>query len=331
LASYDEYKKLFREQRFKEAAALAEAAAVNREGDSTFWLNQQAIALIRLGRPREAIAVADQSLSQNPAGFYSLLIRSEALLQQGDAAAALAGFEEALRYPDAERRARKGMLDCLIKLHRYKDALTALAGWTAALQESYPLRIKALGGLGRVDEAIAVCREWLGQSADNRQALWLLCDLEVRRDGVAATLVKYERLAKIPSRPSIYGELCAKLYRASGQVDRALGQYEKLTERTHDPSVLRRKAFALAKSGQETEALQLFEELLRSDPADRYIHSAYGAAARRAGYLEKAWKFYHDLLALFPEEKSLFGRIRKIGKELECIPPSIAPGTEKEQ
>ncbi|MBN1576946.1 MAG: hypothetical protein JW913_10355 [Chitinispirillaceae bacterium] len=330
MAPYDDFKRMLRERRFREAAVLAEAQAFGGAGDNVFWLNQQAIALLRMGRAREAAAVADRALSRNPSGFYSLLIRSEAQFRQGDIIAALAGFQEARRYPAVQRRARKGMLDCLIALHRFEEALAALAGWNGDIQESRPFRVKALGGLGRIDEAIAVCQEWLGTSADNRRALWLLCELEERRDGIEATLAKYEKMAKIPSRPPIYGELCAMLYRRAGRADRALGQYDKLTTRSNDPAILRRKAFTLAKSGREPEALPLLEELLRARPSDQYVHSAYGAAARRAGYLEKAWTFYHELLALFPEEKSLYGRIKKIGKEIEAFPPVASTGKDRE-
>ncbi|MBN1307408.1 MAG: tetratricopeptide repeat protein [Chitinispirillaceae bacterium] len=325
MAPYDDFKRMLRERRFKEAAALAETQAFGGGGDGVFWLNQQAIALVRMGSYHEAVAVADQALSRNPSGFYSLLIRSEAQFKQGDFAAALVGFQEARRFPAVECRARKGALDCLIGMRRFEEALAALAGWNGDVKESYPFRIKALRGLHRIDEAIAVCREWLGGSADNRQALWLLCDLETRRDGIEATLAKYEKMAKIPSLPPIYGELCAMLYRKAGKTDRALGQYDRLTTRSNDPAILRRKAFALAKSGREREALPLLEELLRARPSDQYVHSAYGAAARRGGYLEKAWKFYHELLTLYPEEKSLYGRIKKIGKTIEALPGGAPP------
>ena len=78
MAPYADFKRMLRERRFKEAVALAEAQAFGSAGDDVFWLNQQAIALLRMGRSREAVDVADQALSHNPSGFYSLLIRSEA-------------------------------------------------------------------------------------------------------------------------------------------------------------------------------------------------------------------------------------------------------------
>jgi tetratricopeptide (TPR) repeat protein len=326
VAPYDDFKHLLRERRFREAVAFAEAQAFSAAESPTFWLNQQAIALLHWGRAAEAEKIAEQALARDPSAVYSLLIRSEAQLKYGAAASALAGFQEAAHHSVVLARARKGILDSLLALRRFEEALIQISGWELDAEVAYPSRVKALGGLGRFADAAAVCREWLGVSPDNRRALWLLCEIEYRMDGIEATLAKYEKLAKIPSRPPIYGELCAMLYRKSGDAQRAAGQYDRLAGKSGDPAIARRRAFALAKSGRESEALPLLEELLRSDPADRYVSNAYVAAARRVRCLDAAWKFYHELLARFPDQKQLYGRIRKIGKEIEAAAPETESG-----
>jgi len=90
-----------------------------------------------------------------------------------------------------------------------------------------------------------------------------------------------------------------------------------LQTKTKDPSILRKKAFALAKSGQELQAIPLLEELLRISPADTFLNSSYSAACNRSSNLERAWKFYHELLSLHPDDMRIFGRIKKIQKKLE--------------
>jgi tetratricopeptide (TPR) repeat protein len=315
--SYDEFKQLLRNRHYREAAFLAEKAAASGGSNAEFWLNQQAIAVLRMNRPQEALALAEQALAHNPAGYYSMLIRAEALFSMGDTTASLAGFREALNYPPVEERARKGVLDCLIKSRQFEEALAVIVNGSAGLAAMYSYKVKALSGLKRIDEAIDVCNEWLSRSVDDREALRLLCDLEVQRDGIAAVLSKYERMAKIPSRPPIYAELCAMLNRKAGNVNGEIVYYDKLSAKAASPFIMRRKAFALAKSGKESEAIPLFEEFLRSAPNDQYVNSAYIAAARRAGYLENAWKFYYELLGMFPDEKAVFGRIRKIAREME--------------
>lgn len=313
---YDEFKLYLRNRRFKEAAFLAEQAAAAGGRDASFWLNQQALATMRMNNPREAIRIAEQALAGNPASYYSQLIRAEALYIAGDTNGSLAGFKEALRYPAIEERARRGILDCMIKLQRFDEALAIIAIGNNDAATMYPYKVKALSGLGRIDDAIAVCGEWLSRSIDDRTALWLLCDLEVRRDGITPVLSKYERMAKTPSRPPIYGELCAMLYKKAGNVNRELGQYDRLSAKNDNPFIVRRKAFSLAKSGKETEAIPVFEELLRQNPDDQYVNNAYIAAARRAGYLQKARTFYHELIGKFPEVTTIYTRASKIAREM---------------
>ena len=321
MTSYQEFKHLLMKKQYREALLYAESA-VERSGDTVFWLNQQAIALSRLGRFKEAVSAADRALARSPSNEFSLVIRAESLLKEGKCNDALTCFEEAAYYPRVEIKARKGILDCLLQLGHFQKVLDEIGRWTNDTSEWYSWQIGAYAGLDRIDEAIKMCHTWLKQSTDNRKALWLLCDLEVKRDGIEPTLIKYEKIAKIPSSSPIYGEICAMLNRKAGKVDRAISQYDRIAGLLNDPSIIRRKAFALAKSGHERDALPLFEELLRSSPNDRYVHNAYSAAARRIGYLENAWAFYHELLGIHPDEKTLYGRIKKIGKELELMTSS---------
>ena len=58
------------------------------------------------------------------------------------------------------------------------------------------------------------------------------------------------------------------------------------------------------------------EELLKDNPKDVYLHSSYMASCERTGQLHRALGFYEELIAGNPEEKSLYGRIRKIRKKL---------------
>ena len=88
--------------------------------------------------------------------------------------------------------------------------------------------------------------------------------------------------------------------------------YADLAQSAPESRIHRKRAFALAKSGHELEAIPIIEELLKLNPKDLYLHSAYVPACRRVRQLERALQFYEELLQLNPEENSLYGRIRKI-------------------
>ena len=91
-------------------------------------------------------------------------------------------------------------------------------------------------------------------------------------------------------------------------------QYEKMVNATSDTNIHRKQAFALAKSGRELEAVALMEELLRLNPKDYYVHNAYIPACRRAKQLDRAVEFYQRLLESHPEQKSIYGLIKKLKK-----------------
>jgi tetratricopeptide (TPR) repeat protein len=196
--------------------------------------------------------------------------------------------------------------------------LECLAEWNLPAATAVRWRVKAFIGLGMEDEALGACQEWLRSSPDNPQALWELTRLEVAREGLDAVRVRFGRLARIPSRPPVYREIYASLCRRAGKIEEAVGQYEKLTAAGGDVRIQRKQAFALAKAGQEMEAIPVMEELLRVDPRDFYLHSAYKAACRRVHDLERARRFYQELTISHPDEKALYGSLRRINRELEA-------------
>jgi tetratricopeptide (TPR) repeat protein len=177
--------------------------------------------------------------------------------------------------------------------------------------------VKALTGLGRVDEAMALCREWLREAPDTPGGLWALVELEITREGLESVMARMRKVARIPSRPPVYREIYASLCRRAGQPEKAARIYERMVRETSNAKTQSKRAFALAKSGREAEAIPIMEELLRQDAANVYLHSAYAPACRRAGMLERAETFYVELLERYPEEKGLYGRLRNVRRQRE--------------
>ena len=316
-ASYQEFRSLLEQRAFEDAVAFAEREIMRSGAPSSFWHTQLAIALIRVGRHVEAVNAADQALNIRPDDAFALAARAEALLAAGRWGDALTDFAEAEAYPRLKDRARRGMLNCLARMEDWSRLLARLSEWQIRGEAASFWRVKALVGLDQDDEAAAACRDWLEESPHNPRALWQLTELEVRRDGLETVLGRMGRLARIPSSPPVYGEIYASLCRKAGNSEAAIKQYDRLVAKAPDTRLQRKQAFALAKSGRELEAIPIIEELLRADPRDVYLHSSYGGACRRAGKLEQAHGFYEELITLHPEEKALYGRLRRIDKMLE--------------
>jgi len=241
-----------------------------------------------------------------------VLAAAEALYGLSRIEDALIHFEAIAADRKLSSFARKGILECTAAKKDWNRILHLLAQWEIPPDFEFDWKVKALAGLNRLEEAISVCRARLKACPDDSRGLWALTDLEIRKEGIQPVLARMGRLAKIPSRPSIYKEIYASLCRRSGKPDAALEQYAKLAREEASPKIHRRQAFVLAKSGRELEAIPLMEELLKIDPFDFYLHRSYLPACQRAGKLDRARTFYEQLLAANPEEKSLFGKIRKV-------------------
>jgi len=321
-AEYSEFVELLKMGKPLDAARFAERELLAGGGEDSFWLTQQAVAFMRARRYEDALPPAKRALELQPRNPYGLLAVADALLGLGKVEDALAHYREAAENDRAHDRAMRGVFECLGQLSRWTETVEIIEQEPSLRTSALRWHIKALVGLGRSDEAVSVCRKRLRKSPDNSSALWALAELEIQSEGLDAVISRIGKVARIPSRPPVYREIYASLCRRAGRPEEAVEQYEKIASGRPSGRIEAKKAFVLAKSGREKEAIPLLEDLLRDDPANMYLHSSYAAACRRIEELPRAERFYGELLSLHPEEKSLFGRMRGIKKQM---------GTEKRE
>lgn len=315
---YNAFRDLLRRKAYDKAVDFAEHRILDASVPNAFWQTQLALALAQAGRAVEAVRAAENALDIDPDNAYALRARAAALYAGGQYEDALADYREIERDSRLRGRARVDILRCLHRLRRWSDILECLERWALPEIEAVPWRAYALAGLDQTDAALEACRRWLAVKPDQPRALWLLTTLEIEQEGLESVLKRMGRLARIPTRPVIYREIYASLCRKAGRTQQALEVYAKASDNDADAPRLRRKQlFALAKSGKETEAVPLMEELLRQAPDDFYMHSAYTAACRRAGLLERAADFYQSLLTEHPEQKKVYGWLHRVNKQLE--------------
>lgn len=313
---YLEYREMLRRGQYLAASRLAELEYLEDNRNNPFWLTRQAAALTRAKKFEQALDIAKQALSLQPSNPYSILAAAEALYGLNRTEEALQHYEEIDGEPKLVPVAQKGILDCLSKLKQWDRMLQKLSEWEMPQNTRLRWKVRALSGLNRLEEAIEFCSQWLELTPDDTGAVWAMTDLEIRRDGLEAVRVRMCRLAKISSRPPIYKEIYASLCRKAGKPELALEEYAKISRQGADARIQRQQAFALAKSGRETEAIPMAEELLKADPKDHFIHKSYIAACSRIRQLDRALAFYEALIQMHPEEKPLFGRIRTVKNKL---------------
>lgn len=314
---YNEFRDLLRQGASREATALAERMLLLSGESDGFWWTQVSLSKAAERKYSEAVDAADRALALQPANGFALMARADALSKAQRFEDALSTYQEASADTRVRDRCRWGTLECLKRLEHWGRILDLLSDWAVPRSQARQWRAAALSGLGRVDEALAECRGWLQDCPDHPRALWLLTELEIQQDGLENVRQRIGRLARIPSRPTIYGEIYASLCRRAGKTGDASRQYARLADASGELRLRRQQAFAQAKSGQEREAIPTMEELLRASPTDMYVHKAYAAACRRIDELARAQAFYDELLELHPEEKTLYGRKRNVLKMME--------------
>jgi len=317
--SFVQFKDLLRRRAWDDAVSLARREADSGGPGEAFWYTQQAVALNRKKSWNEAQAAAEKSLTLKPHNPWALLALGDALLGRRRLKEAIEVLEEAAADRDerAAQRARERLCEALARTKQWERLRSCAAGGQLPPSRRIRFQAMAASGLGHHREAVGLCREALSGEPDNKEILWLMTEAEIAIEGLEPVRVRMGRLARIPSRPPIYGRIYASLCRRAGVHDDAIRQYESLRTREGGADATQKKAFLLAKSGKEKEAIPLLEELIRSDIANFVQHNAYIGACARAAELHRAEAFYTELQSLHPEHRPLYGRLRDVRKRME--------------
>lgn len=312
---YLEYKKLISNKEYLKALLLAEEEHLRVSDGKVFWLVQQANALIKLKRISEAVAIAESALNVAPQNAWTLLTLAEAYRVNGDFARALELYEEVYLSLGSEPAAKFGLLRCLVDKKDWERLLEKLSQIELDEKEVLEYQLKAYSGLKDEAKVLLCVNRLLEICSEHRQALWEKTKIDIKREGMEGVLSKLARLVKIPSCALVYHELYAWVCKESGEMDKAISEYQRLVPSTS--SALRQQAFALAKSGREQEAVPIMESLLSDNPSDVYVHSSYVAACTRISLQERAISFYSELLQKNPQQKNLYGCISRLRKSIK--------------
>lgn len=315
--SFPEYQALMSDRRFADAAALAESESTKPDERREFWLTQMARALIRLSDFGRALEAAEEALALRPDELFAVATEADALVGLRRFDDALVRYEELLREPRLAAKGRKGVLGCLAAMHQWESILDRISSLGMEEPDRLGWQAKALAGVGKYEEAVEASSRLLKLRPDDSAALWQRTEVEIKRNGLDAELVRMGRMARIGSLPQIYREIYASLLKKAGREEEAVKVYASINAQGGQEKVQKKQVFAMAKGGKEEEAIPLLEEFLRVEPEDRYLNSSYVAACKRTDAAERAITFYYALLGAHPDAKSLYGRIATLHKHLE--------------
>ncbi len=314
--AYRRFQDLLEEGKIRDAIKLADRELEQRGGTDAFWLTHLSRAHLRAGEHEKALREARNALDVAPDNEYAMMARGRAFRALNRMDRALEDFREAASGSNVDRRAKRQIVEILVREQAWRKVLDCLEKWSFSEKQTLRWKVKALAGLGRTEKARETADRLLEIEPDDRETLWELVEMDVEEEGLETVRKRYARLARIPSRPPVYREIYASLCRRAGDEETAAEQYRKIEREEASSNVQRKRAFSLSKSGREEEAIPMMEELLRQSPTDYYVHNAYIAACRRTEQLDRALNFYDELLEMHPDQKKLYGHRKKVEQEI---------------
>ncbi len=309
-------KKNFREAELK----LLEALELS-PGNPLVEANLAEVYLMQ-GNLDEARKAALKALEKNPVQVHALTALGVTALEEGALAEAIENLQQALeRAPNAYRAGRlarayelngEGEKALQILQQALEDhpgdryLLKQYSGLKKKVQASAPPAGETLPGFSPEDETSLPYAEQMRE--------------KLRRlppEKAAAQLQKTVRVGKRSQNPHLHS-LLGDLWRQAERDGEAAAAYRSARELDpEDRYSLAHEAFCYRRLGRKMDAWPLLKQLLRQNPRDNAVKSAFLKDASELQRQAEAIELLEDILESRPHFRELYGAVKKLGKQIE--------------
>ncbi len=288
---------------------------------------QRAMALHKSGAFAEAIAIYRQLLETGPDDFDLNHWLGMALLQSGQAAAALGSLQTATRLNAQSAAACCNLGIACDTLGRTDEAITAFDRAIALkpdFVEPYMRKAMALHRAQRLAEAIAAYDDALAKNND--AGLWNNKGVALREQGDAtAALTAFDQAVKLQPTYADAWVNKGNARRDLQQWPPALADFDRaLALQPQHAGALIAKSWALEESGDMAGALQIIDALLMRQAADGTLHLRRAEILRRLRQYDDALKSYTLAVQYRPQDPEVYLRWALFLAELERFDGAIA-------
>ena len=311
--------RLRRSKKPREALALLEEILA-QTGPSSFLLNNIGLCRASLDEVEAALEAYSEARRLEPDNIYSHGYMAEAYKRSGRWKEAAELYEEAMVRSPGGAYGLCQAAQCYQKLGNHERALELVR---LALEQSPKAEwvLTAAGSVlraaGHDEEALKCFRQALEVNPESKFALRQIIAIQRGAKDNEQLAKEIKSLRQIPAQaknPYLY-ELLGNIRSAQGEVREAVVEYEAAFEQDRSNTyLLKRLAFALAKTEKIDRAYELFKEALRKSPADFYLNQSFLSMAKKLHQEEDAHEFYQRLLRRYPNERRIYGHLRKLAK-----------------
>ncbi len=309
------------------APAPADLQAINTELEALGDLFGQVIENQR--DPQPVIERIDKLLASHPDSAEAHMLRSQALLYDGQSEEALLALQASLKLKPRQAKAHRLAGNLAMKLqqyedarHHYEQAMTIEPGNGESAVFLANIQLK----LNENDQAAATLLTALRRNSELHSAYALLSDVYAKKNKLQLALDQAHRAIETaptdnPNLRTAYTLKRAALLRRNNQPAESLAVLEALpADARLETNVLRDTATCWAMLGKPAMAAELYERVLKVDPSSDLAAAQAASWRIKAGDMDAARSHVQTLRRINPRHDALIELERKLNEPIE--PPS---------
>lgn len=319
-------------RRYKEQGAYPEAAEVLREvlaehPDQPAAMVSLADVYYHQKRYPDAIRLLQKVLNKQPRHPFALYLMGLIAYRQNRTGKAKEYFEKVLELNPGHLSSLKMLALLRIREDKWKEAWELLQ---RALRQAPddPFLLVQMARVyqhqGNFPKALELLEkaEKLGSGTDftRKHILQLRAQLSGKTpEEISRQMAEEGPPEEEQSRANLW-ELKAEKLQKAGKLPEAIDAYREALQYTPENDFLKRKlAFLYKRMGELEKAEELLVPLFLKDPADPIIRNSLYTLYRERDHLDGWLEILKAALELHPEQKQLFGLLRKFRQEVDAL------------
>ncbi|MBU0702040.1 tetratricopeptide repeat protein [bacterium] len=217
----------------------------------------------------------------------------------------------------------KRLIKCLIEQKRFGDALNQINRALQVVEYDRDMEIthgEVLVKLDKFDDASDCFKRIISHNPSDEFAYLRLIMIKLEHKSHEEVVEELRGILKIPSRSAnaYLHDLLARAYKETKRYEDALREYQESLRLKPDNLFTRKQlGFCYARMKDYDGVINTLSCCLLNDPDDIYVRNSLFSAYRQTKRLKDMEELIAELIAKYPDNKKLFGIMRKLKKELK--------------
>jgi tetratricopeptide (TPR) repeat protein len=325
----DRIRSLKESRRYSEAEEEIRSE-LEKNPEQSFLKTSLADVYLRQGRFIEARILTDEVLAQDPQHPEALSVLGDLFIKERSPQRALDCYRQAFAQ-DSKPYLILKTARAFKEMKLFDDALQELEKVLVVKPKSLPfLKEKALilNRMKRFDQALETLERIKEISPDDAFVQKEILRLRSHRRPETQVLKDLQAVIGMESKKDdaqLRGLLAQRL-KGAGLVKEAAVEYKKASDlEPHNPYFLKQQGFCHYRQKEYDQAIHCLKEAFQKDPSDYVVRKTLERSYEARGDIGTYLILLEETLLQHPDQKSLFGTIRRIRSKLNVSSPQSVP------